>query len=297
MGTSTPRPPVRNGKPVLPANAGPDAPPEPPQPPPPDAPEDIAQGANALGDVDVAERPPAEAAAEAVAEPVVAQFTSARGSSTRFTKSRGDDAKARGRAARDFVRKASGGSRAAAQRMGAAKAAAGNLAALLSGASAAADGIREFVRTINLPELADRPIKEIYEALVDYVCPPDGEIEDSSARDAYLEAVQQMDEVGVDLDRPTEAVARQFMANFIALAVKNRIINSIANGLINFPSDEALARQIEASWFGFLQGCANDAMANNFQVLQADAFRAELDYLFESVMEYIEDRGERDAEA
>ena len=181
--------------------------------------------------------------------------------------------------------------------MGAAKAAAGRLATILGGAASEPGGIREFVRSINFPELADRPIREIYEALVDYVCPPDGEIEDSSARDAYLEAVLQMDVEGVDFEHPTEAVAQTFMTNFIALAVKNRIINAIANGLINWPSDTVLAAQIEASWFDFIRGCVSDAMANDFVVLQVNAFKTELDRFFEIAMEYIEDAGEQDAEA
>ncbi len=142
--------------------------------------------------------------------------------------------------------------------------------------------------------------EEIYAALIDIVCPPDdpmnGTTDNSYAKDAYLEAVIALDDQGVDLERPTEPVARAFMSNFIANAVRLRIIRALIDGVVTMPSDHELARQINAGWFDYLHGCAVDAMAGNINVLQVDAFQAQIDDLFEKAVTFIEFRGDAMAE-
>jgi hypothetical protein len=269
------------------------------------APEDVAAPAGGAPDAQNIEgHPDQDAGAPNGFGPGFVQgsyFTTGRRASTRYMKSRGEDRRARGRAAREFVRSASRGRRAAAQRMSSERAAAGRIAGLLGGAAAAPGGIREYVRTLNLPELADRPIREIYAALVDVIFPPNddpmnGTLDDSYAKDAYLEAVNGLDAQGVDLERPTEPVARAFMASFIANAVRLRIIRALIDGIVSMPSDPELARQINAGLFDFLRGCAVDALAESVNVLQVDAFRAQIDDLFERTVEFIEFRGDAMAE-
>ncbi len=306
MGTSSAPPRIKNGKPPAPDFG--DRPPMQPFPGQP-APDRLAQGEN--------QGPPdgvgVQNAAEGAADPGNVQdgvdpgfafgsyFTGGRRNATAHTKSQGEDRRAMGRAARDFVKSASRGRKPAAQRMASERAAAGRIATLLSGAATAPGGIREYVRTINLSELADRPIREIYAALVDVVCLPDdpmnGTMDNSYAKDAYLEAVIALDEQGADLEHPTEPVARAFMANFIANAVRLRIIRALNDGIVSMPSDPELARQINAGWLDFLRGCAVDALAENINVLQVDAFQAQIDDLFERTAEFIQEDGEAIAEA
>jgi len=314
MGTSSPIPLVKNGNPLLPSwledpaapvdgdgEASPDA--------PVDGHDDDAPGAPAAeGGSDGplfdpppdGVGPPDPSAApndgdDFDAPPFGASFTAGRSNFTRFAKSHGEDRRAMGRAARSFVRSAAGGAHTAGRRMASERRAAGAVSRLLS-AAAAPGGIREFVRTENLAHLADRPVQEIYAALVDYVCPPDGSLDDAYARDAYLEAVAELTDAQHDLEQPTAATAREFMASFVANAVRLRIINSIANGVLTMPADLEIARAIDAGLMDFIRGCVNDVLADAVDVIQVDAFRQEIDDIFERVFVFVGDRGDDAAE-
>ena len=54
---------------------------------------------------------------------------------------------------------------------------------------AAANGVREALRTLNLEGLAGRPIEEIFAGLSDYICPEGGSIDEGIARDAFIETI------------------------------------------------------------------------------------------------------------
>jgi hypothetical protein len=230
------------------------------------------------------------------AAPLGANFTAGRSNFTRYAKSHGEDRRAMGRAARSFVRSAAGGARTAGRRMASERTAASAVSRLLSGVAAAPGGVREFVQTINLAHLAERPVQEIYAALVDYICPPDGSLDDAHAREAYLEAVAELTDAQHDLERPTEATAREFMSSFIANAVHLRIINAIANGVVTMPADLETARAIDAGLMDFIRGCVNDALVGAVDVFQADAFRQEVDDIFERVFAFVDERGDDAAE-
>jgi hypothetical protein len=216
------------------------------------------------------------------------QFTGARGGFTRYAKSGGGDHRSLGRAIRAYVRKVGGGPRRAARRMASEKAAAGRIANILGGAGAAPGGIREILATLNLGDLASRTVQEIYAALVDYVCPPDGTLDDSYAREAYLEAVAELTGQDVDLERPTEGCAQEFVASFVSHAVRLRIINAIANGIVSMPADLSLAKALDAGLMDFIRGCTEDALVDVNGTFQLTAFQADVDGVFERVLEYID---------
>lgn len=320
MGTSGPLPPIKNNRPLLPSwlneplapdvvdpavpvDAGPQVMPGgPANDYPPGAPNASDMDAQPTGpSIDAGSNTPEAPSANAQPNvdgdvpPPSSSFTAGRGNFTRYAKSRGEDRRSMGRAARSYVRSAAGGARTAARRMASERAAAGALSRLLSGA-AASGGIREFVRTVNLVGLADRPVGEIYAALVDYVCPADGTLDDAYAREAYLEAVAELVTAERDLEQPTAATAREFMESFIANAVRLRIINAIANGIVAMPCDLEVAREINAGLMDFIRGCVADALEEAVGVLQADAFQAEITDIFERVVRFVDDRADDAAE-
>jgi hypothetical protein len=125
----------------------------------------------------------------------VGRFTNARTSFTKFATSGGRDRANMGRALSNYVSKSSGGSRTAAQRMGASRQSSARLASFLS--SAAANGPREALRSLKLENLAGRPVEEIFLGLMDYVCPEGGSIDESIAREAFVETIADLAENGI----------------------------------------------------------------------------------------------------
>ena len=96
------------------------------------------------------------------------RFAGARNSFTRFAGSGGSDRASLGRAVSKYVSTSAGGSRQAAQRMGASRNSGTRLLGFL--ADAQARGVREALRALDLESLAGRPITEIFVGLADYIC-------------------------------------------------------------------------------------------------------------------------------
>ena len=224
------------------------------------------------------------------------RYTGPRSNFTKYTKSGGDDRRALGRAASAFVSRTGGGPATAARRMAAERSAAAALGNVLSRASVASGGIREIVRTLNFGTLADRPVQDIYAALVDHVCPPDGDLDDAHAREAYLEAVNEvMQDQPADLERPTPELVRNIVGKFIARAVNQRILNAIGAGIVSVPENLNQVRAVQDGLFDFVQGCVVDTMAEFAGNFRAADLRPEIDAIFERAFEIIGDRGEDEA--
>ena len=180
--------------------------------------------------------------------------------------------------------------------MAAERSAAGNFANVLSRASEAPGGIREVVRTLNFGSLADRPIQDIYAALVDYICPPDGDLDDAHARDAYLEAVNEvMQDQPPDLEKPSPETIRDIIGKFIANAVNQRIVTAIGIGIISLPSNPDEIRAIQSGTHDFVRGCVAETMEEFKGDFREADLRPEIDWIFERAAEVLHDRGDEAA--
>lgn len=291
MGTSTPYKGGKNDNPLLPSWIGAGA----------DAGDGSGGDTGASGDAPAAggeggspggEGQPASGQPEQAGDPS-RRYTGPRSNFTRFTRSGGDDRRALGRAASSYVKRTGGGAATTSRRMAAERSAATNLAGILSRASGAPGGIREVVRTLNFGALADRPIQDIYAALVDLICPPDGDLDDAHAREAYLEAVNEvMQDQPSDLERPSPETIKDIIGKFIANAVNQRIIMAIGLGIIVLPSDSDEIRAVEKGLKDFIRGCVAETMDEFSGDFRETDLRPEIDAIFERTVEVVGERGE-----
>ena len=225
------------------------------------------------------------------------RYTGPRSSFTWFTKSGGSDRRALGRAVSSYVKRTGGGATSTSRRMAAERSAVSSLADVLSRASAAPGGIREVVRTLNFGDLADRPIQDIYAALVDHICPPDGDLDDAHAREAYLEAVNEvMQDQPPDLEKPSAETVKDIVGKFIANAVNQRIVTAIGTGMITLPANPDEIRAVEKGLKDFVRGCVAEAMEEFGGDFREADLRPEIDAIFERAAEVLGDRGDEAAE-
>ncbi|MCP9630758.1 hypothetical protein NML43_27015 [Rhodopseudomonas palustris] len=143
--------------------------------------------------------------------------------------------------------------------MAAERSAATGLGRILS--TAGNTGIQEAVRRLGYEQLSTLPVPEIYAALVDVICEPGGELDESFAREAYLKALEEMSQAQADLERPSPETSISFLASFIANAIQNRLLNMIGNKIIVVPRDVASVRNVEQQINDYIRGKVNDAMA------------------------------------
>jgi hypothetical protein len=251
MGTSNSYGGPGGGTPLLPSWLAPDdgAPPSPPS-----ADEGEDEGAPApLPTPSVPSPIPPAAAAD--------RFTAARSNFSRFAGSGGSDRASLGRAVSNYVSTASGGSRTAAQRMGASRTSGARLLGFLSGA--VANGPRQALRALNLENLAGRPIEEVFIGLMEYVCPDGGTVDEGIAREAFIETIGDLasNEI-LDIDGLTADQMQTIFELYAAHAIEARICNDIGAKSITLPADPADAARVQTQLLDFVRRSVADALTS-----------------------------------
>lgn len=187
------------------------------------------------------------------------RFTSARGNFTRFAHSGGSDRASLGRAVSGYVSTSSGGARQAAQRMGASRGAGARLLGFLTDAQAR--GAREALRSLNLEELAGRPIAEVFVGLADYICPSAGTVDEGIAREAFIETIIELTTLGVtDLDALTTDQMQTVFELYATHAIEARLCNDIGTKLITVPTDAQAALRVQGQLRDFIRNGVSDAL-------------------------------------
>lgn len=188
------------------------------------------------------------------------RYTTARSNFTRFISSGGQDRRALGRALSSYVGTSMGGGGSATRRMSPSRQASSRLANFL--ASAAASGVQEALRSVGLERLAGRSIGEILRGLTDFICPPGGSIDESIAREAFIETLANLAESGVyDLETLTPEQMQTVLELNIAHAIETRICNDIGTNAVALPESPEAATAIQEQLFEFVQGSVSDAFS------------------------------------
>jgi hypothetical protein len=183
------------------------------------------------------------------------------------------------RAVRSFVSKSSGGARRATQRMASERSATASLGRILSTAGTA--GIQETVRRLGFAQLATLPVQDIYAALVDVICEPGGELDESFAREAYIKALAEISEAQADLERPSPETTVSFLASFIANAIQNRLLNAVGNKVVAIPRDVASVQNLEQQINDYIRGKVNDAMTEAGEDFPVERIVSTIDDIYE----------------
>jgi hypothetical protein len=187
------------------------------------------------------------------------RFSGARGNFTRFAGSGASDRASLGRAVSNYVSKSAGGSRRAAQRMGASRSAGARLLGFL--ADAQARGMREALRALDLESLAGRPITEIFVGLADYICPDAGTVDEGIAREAYIETIVELASEGLtDLTTFTPDQMQTAFELYATHAIEARICNDIGTKVVTMPADAQAAHHVEQQLRDFIRGGVSDAL-------------------------------------
>jgi hypothetical protein len=232
--------------------------------------------------------------------PATNRFQSARTNFFKFAKAggggggsgRGGANRNMRRAIGSFVGKASGGAHRAAQRMAAERSATASLGRILSDAGTA--GIQETVRRLGFAQLATLPVPDIYAALVDVICQPGGELDESFAREAYIKALTEISGTQADLERPSPETTASFLASFITNAIENRLLNAIGNKVVSIPLDVASVQNVEQQINDYIRGKVNDAMMEAGEDFPIDLIGSTIDDIYERSLDLLQDVQDRE---
>ncbi len=120
--------------------------------------------------------------------------------------------------------------------------------------SAIAGNAPAALRSIGLERLAGRPIEEIFLGIMEVICPDGGAIDDSIAREAFVETIVDLAENGItDFDVLTAEQVQTILELNVAHAIEARICNDIGAHAISMPQDAKEAADIQAQLFEFVE--------------------------------------------
>lgn len=235
-------------------------------------------------------RPPIPAAAPA------GRFTAPRANFTKFAASGGRDRANLGRAVSRYVSTSSGGSRRAAQRMGASRGTAASLVSFLT--DAATRGAASALATLDLASLAGRPIEVIFTGLLEHFCPPGGTVDEGIARDAFVETIADLSENGVtNLDGLNADQVQTVFEIFATHSIEARICNDIGGKAVTMPADASEARHVQDQLHDFIRRGVSDALAGlDVGRSTPENALAAVDQVYREAFEILQTMGESEAE-
>lgn len=187
------------------------------------------------------------------------RFQAARTGFSTFSKSGGTNRRSLGRAMSSYVRTSVGGSVRAAVRMGPSRGTASRFAGFLS--EGLNRGWDSALRRFDLQGLAGRSASEVFIALTSFLCPDGGTVDESIARDAFLETVAELGEAGtLSLESMSAEQIALVFERFVTHSVENRIVNDIGLRSIELPSDLQAVQNIQDQMQDFVSGAVHDAV-------------------------------------
>lgn len=189
----------------------------------------------------------------------------ARGNFTRFART--GSRSALGSALSGYVRSGTGGARRAARRMGSSRAAASGLLGVVRDVQRL--GPTETLRQLNLAGLAARPAADVFVAILEFICPPGGAVDDAIARQAMLETIGDLAESGVgSFDTLTPQQLQDVFLDFISRSIEGRVMADLGGRGVTLPDDIAAVESAQAQLHDFVEGATRGQLAGRLEGLE-----------------------------
>ena len=162
-----------------------------------------------------------------------------------------------------------------------------------------ARGAQGALQALNLGSLVGRPIEEIFLGLADYVCPEGGQVDEGIARDAFVETIVDLANVGItDLDALTADQVQTVFELYATHAIEARICNDIGMKMVTLPADVRAVEAVQAQLRDFVRRAVGDAFSLASAALQAltpDVVIGFVDQVYQVAFEILRTLGEAEA--
>lgn len=213
---------------------------------------------------------------------------------SKFARSGGSDRKSMGRSVAGYISRSSGGSKGAVQKMGSSRVTAARLLNFLN--DVAAKGFEDTLRSLNLEDLAGRPIDEVFIGIADYILPEGGSTDTGIAREAFFQTIAQLaEDDSVDLDNLNSDQVQAVIEAYATNSIEFRIYNEIGTKVVSMPKDIAAATNIQDQLHDFIGNGVTEAFSNIEQrplPLKPDETLAYVDKVYEQAFDLLIALGE-----
>jgi hypothetical protein len=129
-------------------------------------------------------------------------------------------------------------------------------------------GATEALRRFNLPGLAGRPADQVFLALLEFLCPPGGAIDEAIARQALLDAIADLSEAGIgSFEGMTPDQLQEFFLDFIARSIEGRVMADLARRGVRIPDNVNMVERTQEQLHDFVAGCTRGVLAGRLDGL------------------------------
>lgn len=190
--------------------------------------------------------------------PLPQRFKASRRNFSTFAKSGGSNRSALRRAVREYVRTGTRGSRRASRRMGASRTTARRLLSAFRGFQR--DGVDATLRRLDLTNLVGRPAVDIFLGITSVICQDGGSIDEGVARDAWLETIIDLLQLGIEnLDGLSTDQVQEIFLTFVAHAIQTRLLQDIGINGIRMAEDLSAVEEFEEQFRDYIRRGVRDA--------------------------------------
>lgn len=199
-----------------------------------------------------------------------------------------------GKALSSYVRSGTGGAARAARRMGASRAAAGRLLGVIRDVQRF--GAAEVLHRLNLGGLAGRQASEVFLALVEFVCPAGGAIDEAVARQAMVENVIALAESSdITFDEMTPELMNEFFLDFVSQSIEGMVMADLAQRGVTIPEDIDSVERMQDDLHDFITGATRGRLSDRLEGVPAltdQEIQGVISRIYESAFEIIAVAGE-----
>lgn len=191
-------------------------------------------------------------------------LSGARGNFTRFARTGSQSSL--GRALSTYVRKGTGGASRAARRMGASRVAAGRLLGVIRDVQQL--GAAEVLRQLNLAGLAGQPASNVFLAMLEFVCPAGGAIDEAVARQAMLENIGELAATSDgSFEDMTSEQMNDFFLDFVGQSIEGMVMADLGGRGITLPDDVAAVERMQRQLHSFITGSTRGRLSDRLEGL------------------------------
>uniref|UniRef100_UPI001ABC4D1E Qat anti-phage system associated protein QatB n=8 Tax=Pseudomonas aeruginosa TaxID=287 RepID=UPI001ABC4D1E len=185
-------------------------------------------------------------------------FRGARGNFSRFANT--GSSSSLGRAMASYIRSGTGGARRASRRMGSSQVAARGILGIVRDIQQL--GPEQLLRQLNLGNLAGQPAADVFVALMEFICPPGGAVDEGIARQAMVETIADMADAGVgSFDTLTREQLNDVFLDFIVHSIEGRVMADMGGRGITLPNDVAAVEHMQDQLHDFVSGATRGQLA------------------------------------
>lgn len=186
------------------------------------------------------------------------------------------------------------GARRAMQRMGASRGAGARLLGVVRDFQQL--GAADVLRRLDLDGMVNLPAADVFVAMLEFLCPPGGAIDEAISRQAMLEAIGNLDEVGaLDFGSLTPDQLREFFLDFVVLSIEGRVIADIGAKGLMVSSDIETLESTHTQLHEFIEGCCRvhlSALLTGLAALSNNDVDRRTNEVYEAAFSLIAEAGE-----